>query len=229
MRRLAPALLPLTFAAAAVAQVPAASLAHRPARIWSRGQTTWIWEGPKKTKNGLGYVRLGESLPLRAEEPVKGPGCADRYYPVEPYGWVCLDRTSTLHGDGRWLRAMQEAAPTRGLMPFGFALSNGAPMYRRLPTASESAREERVFGTAGKFRPQAWGNRGYEKLAEARSPSAQGSAPWFLQGGGSAGEEKPLEALRRQIPHGSMLAYTKVFEHDGRAFVLSADGTVVPG
>jgi hypothetical protein len=205
----------------------APSPAAGPSRLWSRGQTTWIYESPRRTKTPLGYVRLGQSVALRGEEPVAGPGCAGKYHPVEPYGWVCMDRTASLE-ESRWLRAMRDAAPRDALMPFGYALSNGAPMYRRLPTAAEVRRETPTFGKAGAFRPQSWGNRGHERLAEARVVTARDQTPWFLQSGGSAATEKPPGALRRQIPHGSMLAYTRAFEHEGRSYLLSADGTVVP-
>lgn len=230
MTRVAPALLVLALAASALADVPdaAPAKAASPARIWSRGQTTWVHAEPKRSKNALGYIRLGQSLPLRAEAPVKGPGCAGAYYPVEPYGWVCLDRTASLEGQGRWQSAMAAVAPRQGLMPFDYALSNGAPMYRRLPTRAEAERETATFGKAGTFKPQSWGNRGHERLAEARTVGGSGPLPWFLAGGGSASEEKPLEALRRQIPHGSMLAYSTSFEHEGRSYLLSSDGTVVP-
>jgi lipoprotein-anchoring transpeptidase ErfK/SrfK len=114
-------------------------------------------------------------------------------------------------------------------MPFEFALSNGAPMYRRLPTRSEWAKEENQFGPAGSFKPQSWGNRGHEHLA-LNSPikATQRKLPWFLEKGGSVGNESTLGLVRRQIPHGSMLAYTKSFEHDGRTWLFSSDGTIVP-
>ncbi|MBK7580572.1 MAG: L,D-transpeptidase [Myxococcales bacterium] len=230
MARAVPFLFVLALAAHALADVPSAEQASaKPeARIWSRGQTTWIYAEPKRTKNALGYVRLGQSVAKRADEPVKGPGCAGVYQPVEPYGWVCMDRTASDSGSSRWLRAMAAAAPRTTLMPFEFALSNGAPMYRRLPTAKEVEKERPAFGEAGKFKPQAWGNRGHEKLAEVRTVADTGPVPWFLGDGGSAGEAHPLEVMRRQIPHGSMLAYSAAFTHEGRSYLLSSDGTVVP-
>ncbi len=197
-------------------------------KIYSRGQTTWIYREAKRDKHPIGYVRLGQAVELRGEEPVNGPGCADRFYPVKPFGWVCNDRAATLDGSGRWLRAMRAAAPARTLMPFHFALSNGAPMYRRLPTPTEWAREERGFGPAGSFKPQSWGNRGHEHLAETSTIPAKHELPWFFAKGGSAGHAEPLGLVRRAIPHGSMLAYTKSFTHEGRTWLLSSDGTVVP-
>lgn len=230
VQRVAPGLVVTALALRALADVPGAPSAPEPkaTRIWSRGQTTWVQAEPKRSKNALGYVRMGQSLALRPEAPVKGPGCSGQWYPVEPYGWVCSDRTASVDGGSRWLSAMAHAAPRAGLMPFEFALSNGAPMYRRLPTPSEVKKETSLFGKAGSFKPQSWGNRGHERLAEAKSVAATGPVPWFLTGGGSAGEAKPLEAMRRQIPHGSMLAYTSAFEHEGRSYLLSSDGTVVP-
>jgi hypothetical protein len=199
-----------------------------PSRIWSKAYTTWIHPEATQSKRRLGYVRIGDSVKLKTGTPIKGPGCATSFYEVEPYGFVCHDRTTALSLVGRYLKAIQLARGKRALMPFGYALSNGTPMYRRLPTPLEWARAERGYGPAGSFKPQSWGNRGHEKLAETRVVAPAGPRPWFLSGGGSAGSEKPLALVRRQIPHGSMLAYTKSFEHEGRSFLLSADGTVVP-
>ena len=47
-------------------------------------------------------------------------------------------------------------------------LSNGTPMYRRLPTRKEWVHEERFLGKPGSFKPLSWGNRGHERLAEER-------------------------------------------------------------
>lgn len=223
----------VAFVILGVTTLLSAALVHAEApkskRIWSRGQTTWIYRAPKRDKHPIGYVRLGQSVEMRDEAPMNGPGCANGFQPVKPYGWVCLDRAASLDGSGRWLTAMKLAAPFKKLMPFEFALSNGAPMYRRLPTRSEWAKEENQFGPAGSFKPQSWGNRGHEHLA-LNSPikATQKKLPWFLEKGGSVGQESTLGLVRRQIPHGSMLAYTKSFEYDGRTWLFSSDGTVVP-
>jgi hypothetical protein len=202
--------------------------AEAPARLTSTGFTTWIYAEPKRSERQLGYVRVGESVALRREAPQPGAGCPKRFHPVVPYGWVCEDRTVSFTADERYVRAMQLARPAKGLMPFGYALSNGTPMYRRLPSPEEWAREERFLGPAGSYRPQSWGNRGHELLAEVRPIPASDPVPWFFAGGGSAGQQKPLGLVRRQIPHGSMLSFTRAFEHHGRTFLLSADGTIVP-
>ena len=67
------------------------------------------------------------------------------------------------------MRAAELAAPRKALLPFDYALSNGAPMYRRLPTRAEWEKEERWFGPAGSFGALSWGNKGHEQLAEVRA------------------------------------------------------------
>jgi hypothetical protein len=203
--------------------------ARAPQRLFSIAPTTWIWHEPKKAPRGeLGYVRLGASVALRAPEPRTGPGCANGFYAVEPYGWVCKDRTVTLDAGERYVRAAALASPRERTLPFDYALSNGAPMYRRLPTRAEWEKEERWFGPAGSFGVLSWGNRGHEQLAELRAVEPAGALPFFLSGGGSAASERPDGLVRRKIPFGSMLAFTRAFSHEGRTWLLSSDLTVVP-
>ncbi len=205
-----------------------AEATRAPARAWSKGWFTWIWEEPRKGSRQLGYVRVGSSVALRSDAGAPGPGCAEGFYAVEPRGFVCNDRTVTLRPTDRYLSAMQLAQAGTSPLPYRYALSNGAPMYRRLPTKRETEVTERFLGEPGTFAPLSWGNRGHEKLAEARRVVADGEVPFFLRAGGAAGTETPLAVLRRTIPLGSMLAYTRAFEHEGRTWLLSADGTVVP-
>lgn len=201
-----------------------------PTRIWSRAKTTWIYKKPRKGhwRERLGYIRLGTSVKLESAEPVHGAGCPKGFYRVEPEGYVCLDHTSALSGQSRYLRGMRLAAQLAGTLPFHYALSNGAPMYRRLPTPQEWKHAERNMGKPGSFGKLSWGNRGHEKLAEVRSIQAKDKLPWFLRGDGSIVHAHEKKLVRRVIPLGSMLSYTKSFQHDGRTWLLSADGTVVP-
>jgi hypothetical protein len=232
VRALVPALAAVAAAASLIAASPSlanAPASKSPARAWSTGIATWIHLEPKINHNKrLGYVRPGDSVKLRSGGPIAGPGCSKGFYPVEPYGYVCHDRTLSLELSGRYLEGMQLARGSNELLPFEYALSNGAPMYRRLPTRAEWTKEERGLGPAGKFKPQSWGNRGHEKLAEVRQIPASHRVPWFFADGGAIGQKKALGLVRRTIPHGSMLAYTQSFRHEGRTFVLSADGTAVP-
>jgi len=219
-------LVPILAAALTFSAAPGAA---PPRRLFSVGQTTWIWAEPSKApRSELGYVRVGASVLLREPEPRSGPGCPNGFYAVEPYGWVCRDRTVTFDVSDRYVRAAALASPRERTLPFDYALSNGAPMYRRLPTRAEWEKEERWFGPAGSFGALSWGNRGHEQLAQARAVEAADATPFFLADGGSAGSARPEGLVRRKIPLGSMLAFTRAFRHEGRTWLLSSDLTVVP-
>ncbi len=205
-----------------------AAPAPAPSRIYSRGYTTYVWVEPRKRGQKLGYVRVGTSVALRSTEPVVGEGCAAGFYPVKPYGFVCLDATSTLDAGERYVRGLALAVPSDAMLPFRFALSNGTPMYTRLPSRAEWEPRERFLGAPGTHAKLSWGNRGHEQLAGASPGEPSAAVPFFLADGGSMSSEKPLGLVRRHIPNGSMLAYTSSFEHEGRTFLLSTDGTVVP-
>lgn len=205
----------------------AAASAEPPRRLYSRGSSTFIWAEPRKSeKDQLGYVRVGESVKLRETSPRSGPGCARGYYAVEPRGYVCLDDSATLDRNDPYFVAVQNARLRAAPLPLHYALSNGAPMYRRLPSSAEWEKEERWFGPPGKLQPLSWGNRGHAELAETRAIRATDPLPEFLKNGGAAAGSTGL--VRRQIPNGSMLSYTRAFEHEGRTFLLSTDLTVVP-
>lgn len=198
-------------------------------RIYSKGYATFVYPKPSKSTTQIGYIRVGHSVRIRAgTKPEVGPGCAGGFYAVEPRGYVCLDRSATLDPTGRYTSAMSGLVPSTDASPYHFALSNGTPMYRRLPTRDEWLKEERFLGAPGTHAPLSWGNKGHEVLALDSLPEVDGELPWFFANGGSVGSAKPLGLVRRQIPLGSMLAYVRVFEHAGRRWLVSADGTVVP-
>jgi hypothetical protein len=209
-------------AGAAVRSEPAA------ARVFSIARPTWIYPEPRRTDRPVGSIRLGQSVSLREAAPRRGEGCSGGFVAVQPFGFVCLDAAATLDGDDRFVRSMRELAPGPGVLPFHYALSNGAPTYRRLPSRAEWEREERFLGAPGTFGALSWGNRGHERLAEVRSLAPTGAPPSFLEAGGSAGSAHPTELVRRLIPLGSMVAYRDTFEQGGRTWLASADGTIVP-
>ncbi len=199
-----------------------------PGRVHAKGYAAFIWEKPQKLGKKLGYVRPGDSVALRSTERRVGVGCAGGFVPVEPRGFICLDRSATLDPSDRYVRSMALLKISADALPLKYALSNGTPMYRRLPSRTEWTRSERFLGKPGSHKPLSWGNKGHEKLAEAWTGEAPDRMPFYLRDGGSASSSKPLGLVRRHIPLGSMLAYVRAFEHAGRQWLASADGTVVP-
>ncbi|MCC6559386.1 MAG: L,D-transpeptidase, partial [Polyangiaceae bacterium] len=210
------------------APAPAAALEpDRRPRITSQGYVTWIWPRPSTKGIFLGYVRHGDSLPLRSTEPVRGPGCPGGFVPVEPRGFVCLDRTATLSPAARFVEVAGATRGGPGSFPFRYAISNGAPMYNRVPTRAEQARFEAKFGRAGKWQRLPKSLSAHEDLATAEPIPAADPLPAFLDGNQPINTDR-IGLVRQDIPLGSMLSFTRAFEAEGRTWLLSADLTLVP-
>lgn len=205
-------------------------------RLTSIAQVTWIYERPARGKLALGYVRVGTSVALREREPVRGDGCKRGWYAVEPRGYVCHDRTTLLDGEASerqraYLRDLAIAGPSIDApFPYRYALSMGAPMYGRIPDEAEQRREAARFGHTGPRTLGPWAG-GHDELATDEPIAAHDEIPaWLLDGGASpgvaAGDDRRL--VRRTIPLGSMLSFSKAFEAGGRTWLLSPDLTLVP-
>ena len=208
---------------------PAASppTEDRQPRLTSQGYVTWIWPKPAVEKTFLGYLRFGGSLPLRSTERARGPGCPGGFVPVEPRGWVCLDRTVTLAPPPRFIEVADAARAVAGPFPYRYAISNGAPMYNRLPTRAEQARFEGKLGRAGTWQPLPKTLSAHEELAVPGAIPAADPLPSFIEDGKPLDEDR-LGLLRQDIPLGSMLSFSRSFEAEGRTWLLSADLTLVP-
>lgn len=216
--------------ALAKAEEPPASAEPAPAqgapRLTSRGYVTWIWPRPSTKGTFLGYVRVGQSIAMKTGELVRGPGCPGGFHAVEPRGYVCSDRTVTLAPDTLFQREMEATRSLGGPFPYRYAISNGAPMYNRIPTPAEQLRFERPLGRAGWHLPLPKTLSAHEDLAVEEAIAPGDPLPWFLSE--EAGRPKPLGLLNQTIPLGSMLSFTRAFEAAGRTWLLSAEGTVVP-
>lgn len=196
-----------------------------PQRIYADSFLLWIYEDPERDPAPIGYLRAGQSAALKSGKPVTKRGCSGGWFAIEPAGYVCLDRYASL-SPTRYVESMQRLAAEPGPYPFEYALSMGTPSYRRVPTPEEWRRRERKYGDA-KPRPLPPHWRGHEELVTDRDLPLR-ARPSFLQGDGSVVHEKERRLVRRKVPFGSMLAITRAFESDGRVFLQSADGTIVP-
>jgi hypothetical protein len=177
---------------------------------------------------------MGTSLPLASTEPVAGDDCPRGYFRVEPRGYVCLDRNvATLDLEDPYYRALAALAPAPGeAFPYRYAFSNGAPMYSRIPTPAEQEKAEREFGPAGSFVQLAEWSRGHEELIVDEPIVATDPVPEIFEGGkrsvGGGAAYDPARLVWRVIPNGSMLAYARAFEAEGRVWLLTPDLMLVP-
>ncbi len=219
----APAPVPAPAPAPVSAPAPAPVPVPAPPRLTSLTRT-WIYARPKADERAyLGYVRMGASVALRSAEPVPGAGCPGGFYLVQPRGYVCNDDTVTLAPSPRFTAIASAAAPSPGPLPYRYAISDGAPMYTRIPTPDEQANAERILGPASiRARPRKHRST-YEDLAANDPIDPEGPAPAFLLDG-----ERGADPVREMIPKGSMLSFTHAYTTAGRTFLLTADHALVP-
>jgi hypothetical protein len=215
-------------AAPASGAAPSGEVDDGSPRITSIAYRTWIWPTPAADGDYLGYIRVGSRVKLRQPEPVKGQNCPKGFYAIEPMGYVCADRTVTTERVSDFITANALTNPDPGPHPYRFAISNGAPMYTRIPTPAEQRRHEAKFGKVGEYPPLPPFSKGHEHLATSQPIAPVDPVPEFLSGGRDAYGNVPLSLYRRALPHGSMVSFTKAFDVDGRTFLLSADLTLVP-
>lgn len=213
-------------------ETPAPVVSSEPAesahQLVSVGYVTWIYPRPEVREGSyLGYVRVGSAVRLRSASRVAGVGCSGGFYQVEPRGYVCADRTVSAEPDAGFLAAAQATRARSGPFPYRYAISNGAPMYNRLPSAAEQVRIERMYGPAGEHTPLPMFQRSHEELAVAEPIERDGELPAFFREGRSP-RKPPFDLVNQTIPPGSMLSFSTAFEAEGRTWLLSADHTLVP-
>jgi lipoprotein-anchoring transpeptidase ErfK/SrfK len=164
------------------------------------------------------------------------PDCPTAWYAVEPRGWICNDNTTILETEKRHLgenadrlvRSLQSATSSEGPLPFGYALSLGAPMYGRIPTAAEQTANESMYGApGGPLGPWA---RGHDGLASGGSADASPEVPWFLADGSFAPMNVRGEGrlIRKLVPRGSMVSFASAFEAEGRTWLLTPELAIIP-
>jgi hypothetical protein len=194
----------------------------------SIGTETWVFAEPRWRSLRLGYLRAG-AVVARKAKPAGTAGCEGGWYAIEPRGYVCVGRASSLDVFHPVAEAMA-ARPRREGLPYTYVMSRlpGPPVYARLPTDDEQRRVEtdlashlRKVGTIAKTDPSF-----VEPPAEEPFPSA------LLYG-------RPLPAFGNQLrsPDALVLERAKprsgfalltTFDHDGRRFGVTTGLGVVP-
>lgn len=175
----------------------------------------------------IGYIRVGESVALRQAETVPGGDCSGGFFAIEPRGYVCNDSFVSRNPSLEHVISMEATAPKKGPYPYRYAVSNGAPMYNRIPTRREQSRFEAVFGPVGKFEKLPPFLAAHEDLAVNEPILPSDTIPSFLDRGQMIRPGR-FGLMRQKIPRGSMLSYTKAFAVEGRTYLLSVDLTAVP-
>ncbi len=202
-------------------------------RIGAIGYHVWIMPRPSHEGLALGKLRMGTSVALSQPEPVAGDGCARGWRAIEPRGYICLNRHTTLDLQDDYYRALHELAPDpTQLFPYRYVHSRGAPMYSRVPSPAEWLDAERRLGPPGSYQKLAAWARGHEELIEPdKTIAASDAVPWFFAAGKrqvKGGTRDPRRLVWRTIPNGSMLAYARAFTMHGRVWLVTPDLMLVP-
>lgn len=191
----------------------------------------YIYKQPAVKGLALGYIRMGTSVPLLSAEAVPGDGCAKGWYKVAPRGYACLNYRTTLDLNDPYYKALNSVSPKDEVYPYKYAFSNGAPMYSRVPTKEEQEKEDKKFGARGSFVQLGEWSAGHEELLTKDPIKATDPMPDFFKDGKrhvGGGMRDPRRLLWRVIPNGSMVAYHKAFEAEGRVWLLTSDLMLVP-
>ncbi|HMJ14724.1 MAG TPA: L,D-transpeptidase, partial [Polyangiaceae bacterium] len=175
-------------------------------------------------------------------------GCPSGWYPVEPYGFVCVGATATLDGKDPLVRATVEhhSEHLRKLPYIYGTVRRPGPIYGRLPSAAELLAaepdlEQRMQawldaeGEVGaSYAQEVWlGVPGAAPDARAIWTSKQSAPlPWFLEGNaappqfsGRAVESGPvLERMRGRVGY----AFVRTVVHQGRRYGVTPELTLLP-
>lgn len=129
------------------AALSVATVARGP-RIYARHLRTWIYDGPSRAGERLGYLRAGSSSPT-TKLPASRRGCRGGWYPISPRGFVCLDARATLDGKDAVVQLFEQNPPRSDRrLPYRYgSVRKPGPMFGRLPSLSDLKEAEPSFSS----------------------------------------------------------------------------------
>ncbi|MCU0693411.1 MAG: L,D-transpeptidase [Polyangiaceae bacterium] len=210
---------------------PAASAPAHPdprPRIYSKRRHVWIFYEPSASSGWMGFLGLGSSVPLRSAAARSGDGC-EKFYPVEPRGWVCLNQKTTLDANEPEYRAILAFAPKlQSPFPHNYGESRGTPRYKKIPTLEEQRRREYKLEEhlenvrrlrAGELDPN---NLPKSLRGVDVTPAGHGPPPEWARLPAAISEERDyLKPL-------STVAWSQSFDAEGRTWLVTGDLALVP-
>ncbi len=214
--------------ASAAAPPPSASVAAKPPpppepRLYAKARFVWIKPEPG-AEGWIGFLWTGASVKLRAEEPRSAGGCATKWYPIEPRGWVCADgERATIDPNDPVLEKIAPYAPRLDTpWPHQYAESRGAQKYLELPSPEEQRRREWDLPQHLEHVEKARAGDVHESLKGVdltpapKQPIELGALPPTIH-----------EHRKRLLPLSTVAYSGETFAHN-RSFLLTADYAWVP-
>ncbi len=181
-------------------------------------EEAWPAKDPTKASDDrkgvvrLGYLRKGQVAEVKNAEPSVKQSCPEGWYELVEGGFVC-GRYATRDPADKQLKNAPHAPLTDGPLPYqyGLNLTNGTPLYRRLPLRAERKQYEHGLAV-GKKRHKKTDTA--EPVGSAEPGAGGADAPSYLGGaeaapgggGGGGGTETPwyLQDHKGQKPQVSL-------------------------
>ena len=215
---------------------------------------THVFESPNYSSPRIGYLRAGAKVPIKdavAGEAVKrtrSPSCKEGWVAIVPRGYVCLDKGGgSLNLEAPNVRLATAPPAFEELLPYKYAFNwrNGAPLYRKVPSAKEWQEYEPWMKPQPKVEKKKKGGDDDPygddvdsgvvaelDAAVAGEPDAS-SVPWWEK---DAGKEKPSlketmvgEGLvARRMAKGFAISIDRSFSWYGRNWHRTTMGLVAP-
>lgn len=188
-------------------------------RVYALSRNVWVYPEPDVTRQWIGFLWLGGSVPIRNESSQAGPGCA-HFYAIEPRGYVCVDdKRATTDSKNPVLVALRPYAPNvDSPWPHRYGESRGIARYEDLPTEQmQLQRESDLRDQLERIERAKEGGKVHfllEGVDLAPAPSIDVELPPLPRG---------LREDRRRVTPQSAVAYSVETFKNGRSWLLSGD------
>ncbi|MBI2394076.1 MAG: L,D-transpeptidase [Deltaproteobacteria bacterium] len=193
----------------------------------------WVYEKPRLDAPKAGWIRAGTRV-VRSAEPLAGAGCKGKWWAVEPAGFVCegQDGVTTDLEDKAVVAAAARPPDVTSPFPYGYATSNGAPLYVRIPTKEQQQKlegdVEAHLANVAKLRAKT----PPDKLPP-ESALPVGPIPSFLENHAQVPNILPWNVPSGAVRVGEAwrtmrLSLLSAFESEGRTFYLTTEHYIVP-
>ncbi|WP_394829738.1 L,D-transpeptidase [Pendulispora albinea] len=213
--------------------------------------------GDIKPSIRFGYLRHGAKVPVLALPPIVNESCTDGWYELVQGGFVC-GRAATLDLKNPRVRLAPNGPDLSSGLPYryGYNLTNGTPLYRRVLSLDDRKKYEPWLVAAPPPPPSAdessgegassGGSSGASEEGESlpvpapparksTGPSAAASAtPWFMRQTDGGKPKVALDELRgrgvlvRRMVRGFYLALDKDFKAANAHWWRTTGGLAVP-
>jgi len=191
----------------------------------------WIVDKPKHDASHAGWIRAG--MKVRRVKEVEGTGCKGKWFQIEPGGFVCdgQDGVTTNVDDPIVVAASKRPPETTNPFPYGYATSNGTPLYLRIPTKEQ---QKTIEGDVEAHLAAV--EKARNKIEESKRPPLTavplGPIPSFLED-----HKQAPNILPYHMPNATRLgeawrlmrlSILNAFEYEGRNFYLTTEHFIVP-